>query len=185
MEKQSETETVISQPRVDARLLWAERILLIVSGLVNAGLFTELLLAGRTDISLILWPTAMVAVPCALILLLLRKNPPSQSGHLAVLFLSGIGVVALVLEFPFVAMEIYLIPSWAGGGVKNWSFTANPFILLAVLAWMTQPSLLMIAERLSVSQGKSRRHVLLVVLLGVILGLVVLVPLFALMAMAE
>ncbi|HEV2352083.1 MAG TPA: hypothetical protein VG028_19800 [Terriglobia bacterium] len=169
------------------RKLWAERILVVVSGLAYAGLLTELLLAGRTDASftsLILGPTETIAVPCSLILLLLRKNPPSQLGHSAVLFFSGFCMVALVLAFPFVAMEVYVIPHWAGGGVRNWGITVNPFIVLAVLAGVAQPSLLMSAGRLSISQKQSRNDVRITVLLGVILGLVIFVPLFALMALA-
>jgi len=175
----------ISPSRIDTIKLWAERILVVVSGLTYAGLMTELLSAGRSDTSFfsgfIAGPAEAIAVPCALILLALRKNPPSQLGHFAVLFFGGISMVALVLAFPFVAMETYVIPPWAGGGVKNWSFTVNPFILLAVLTAVTQPSLLMIARRLSVSQGKSRNHIRIAVFLGVILGLVIFVPLFALM----
>lgn len=185
MENQSNGAS-ISPSRIDPRKLWAERILVVVSGLAYAGLVTELLLAGRTDtsfMSFILGPTATITLPCGLILLLLRKNPPSPNGHSAVLFFGGICMVALVLAFPFVAMETYLIPPSAGGGARIWGFTVNPFIFLAVLAGVTQPTLLMIARHLSVRQGKSRNHVRVAVLLGVILGLLLFIPLFALMVL--
>ena len=187
MEIQSNAENSTLQIRVSPRLLWAERIFVSVSGIIYPVLIISSLRSDpepfRVTVGMV---SIAISIPYVLIVVFLSRNPPSKRAHYAALFLSAFGTVGLVLTLPLVALEALVI---SGGGIPGtrgmtaWTVCTDPSILLAILAGMMQPFLLMTAGRLYVNQGKSRTDVWLAVLPGLGLGLLLFIPLFTLMVM--